>query len=77
MKYFVITGSFRQRTNAMTFQEQIGMKGFHSSLLKNDEGLFRVSVMATDNIESARNEIYRIRKKYPEYADTWLLISEK
>jgi len=45
-----------------------------SELLKNEAGLYRVSVMATDDIISARNEIGRIRSKFPSYSDTWLLI---
>ena len=75
--YFVIIGSFRNKDNALKHQEEIRTKGFTSILLRNEAGLFRVSVKATDDISGARNEIQRIRKNFPEYGDTWLLIRKK
>ncbi len=73
-KYFVIIGSFRDPANAKDHQALIGKDGFTSEVLKNDAGLYRVSVKATDDIVEARGEIGRIRTKFPAYADTWLLI---
>jgi cell division protein FtsN len=73
-KFFVIIGSFRDPENAKEHQALVGRDGFNSEVLKNDAGLYRVSVMATDDILSARNEIGRIRTKFPVYSDTWLLI---
>ncbi len=75
--YFVIIGSFRDKDNAMKYQAQTGEEGFSSLLLKNQEGLYRVSVKSTDEIDVARGEIQRIRKNYPDHADTWLLIRKK
>lgn len=76
-RYFVIIGSFRNKDNALQYQKDIGEKGFSSVLLRNDEGFYRVSVMATDDIETARREIRRIRTSYPEHEDTWLLIRKE
>lgn len=76
-RYFVIIGSFRSKDNAMQYQSDIGEKGFSSVLLRNEEGFYRVSVMATDDIETARREIMRIRAGYPEHEDTWLLIRRR
>ncbi len=45
-------------------------------MLKNDAGLYRVSVMGTDDLIVAREEIGRIRDQFPEYSDTWLLIQK-
>ena len=75
--YFVIIGSFRSQDNARKYQEEIAYDGFTSMLLKNEEGLYRVSVKATDDILTARNEIRNIRSKFNKYNDTWLLISIK
>ncbi len=72
--YFVIIGSFRNKDNAMRYQEDIAGKGFTSVLLRNEAGFYRVSVMGVDDIEDARDEIRRIRKKHDEHRDTWLLI---
>ncbi|MEX0598167.1 MAG: SPOR domain-containing protein [Candidatus Paceibacterota bacterium] len=75
--YFVIIGSFRNPDNAKNFQQQIASDGFTSVLLRNEAGLFRVSVKSTDDLALARTEIRRIRMQYKKYEDTWLLISIK
>ena len=76
-RYFVIIGSFRNPDNAKKYQGQILKKGFSSEILKNEAGLYRVSVMSTDEIEPAREDVRRIWRMFPEYYDTWLLIQKK
>ena len=76
-RYFVIIGSFSNPENAKKYQGQLSGDGFSSEIIKNEAGLYRVSVLATDVIESAREDIRRIRKSFPEYFDTWLLIQKK
>jgi hypothetical protein len=76
-RYFVIIGSFRNSENAKKYQKQILKNGFSSEILKNEAGLYRVSVMATDEIETARDDVRRIRRTFPEYSDTWLLIQKR
>lgn len=73
-KYFVIIGSFRDPVNAKDHQAIVRKDGFESEVLKNDAGLYRVSVRATDDITEARNEVRRIWAKFPKYSDTWMLI---
>jgi len=73
-KYFVIIGSFKDPSNAKEHQAIVKKDGFSSEVLKNDAGLYRVSVMATDDITDARNEVRRIWAKFPGYSDTWMLI---
>jgi len=73
-KYFVIIGSFKDPENAKEHQVLVRKNGFTSEILKNDAGLYRVSVMATDDITAARSEVKRIWTKFPEYSDTWMLI---
>jgi len=76
-RYFVIIGSFRNQDNALEYQKQIITEGFRSEILKNEMGLYRVSVLSTDDVEAAREDIRRIRSIYPKYFDTWLLIQKK
>lgn len=73
-KYFVIIGSFKDPANAKEHQALVRKDGFASEILKNDAGLYRVSVMATDDITDARTEVRRIWAKFPQYSDTWMLI---
>lgn len=75
-RYFVIIGSFRNMDNAVKYQGKILTEGFKSVILRNESGLYRVSVMATDEVVTAREEIGRIRTQFPEYNDTWLLIQK-
>lgn len=76
-RYFVIIGSFKNQDNAQKYQSQILKNGFISEILKNEEGLYRVSVMATNDLKEAINEVKRIWITYPEYYDTWLLVRKK
>lgn len=77
-RYFVIIGSFRSIDNARKHQVDIAVDGFRvSELMRNEAGLYRVSVMATDDVSAARSEIMRIRSRFPKYNDVWLLISIK
>jgi cell division protein FtsN len=73
-KYFVIIGSFKDPANAKEHQAIVKKNGFKSEILKNDAGLYRVSVMSTDDITDARTEVRRIWVKFPQYSDTWMLI---
>lgn len=72
-KYFVIMGSFKVFSNAQKFQEQLRTEGFESQILRNENGLYRLSVYAYKEINEARGKIYFIRKNYPKYNDVWLL----
>lgn len=77
-RYFVIIGSFRSQDNARKHQTDIAMDGFRTSdLMRNEAGLFRVSVLATDDVSAARAEVMRIRSRFPKYNDVWLLISKR
>ncbi len=73
-RYHVIIGSFRFIDNARKHQVMVSNDGFASELLRNESGLYRVSVLSTANVTEARDEIRRIRSSLPKYSDTWLLI---
>lgn len=74
-KYFVIIGSFRDPANARKQQSVVEREGFKSEILKTEEGLYRVSVLATDDVNEARSEVRRIWVMFPQYSDSWMLIS--
>jgi len=76
-RYFVIIGSFRNPENARKYQDQIRKEGFNPDILRTEAGLYRISVMATDDINAAREEIRSIRDRFKIYSDTWLLIQRK
>jgi hypothetical protein len=54
------------------------MDGFRlSDLMRNEAGLYRVSVLATDDVAIARARVLEIRSQFPKYKDVWLLISKR
>lgn len=75
-KYFVIVGSFREPANARKRQSELEREGLRSEILKTEEGLYRISILATDDVNEARSEVRRIWLMFPQYSDTWMLISK-
>lgn len=74
-RYFVILGSFRNPENARKQSAVIENEGFKPEILKTEEGLYRISVMATDDADNARSEVRRIWMMFPRYSDAWMLKS--
>jgi len=74
--YFVIIGSFRERSNADRFSESIVAKGFDPVILLSETGLNRISVDSYANENDARARIMQIRSQFSEHEDTWLLIKK-
>lgn len=74
--YFVIIGSFSSSDNANRYKQELIPQGFVPIVLHSETGYYRVCVNSyTDEME-ARQRIYQIRKDFPQYADTWLLIKK-
>jgi len=73
-KYYVIIGSFRILDNAKNYKNELIKEGFTPVLMKNENGLYRVSVAAYNVESDARNKIAEIRSRYEKYSDVWLLI---
>lgn len=71
--YYVILGSFRVLENAKKQQTQLIKEGFESQILRNEEGLYRVSVSSYNHISVAREKVLQIRKQTPKYHDAWVL----
>ncbi len=74
--YYVIIGSFSEKANADKYMEQMRAKEFVPVLLRNAEGLYRISVYATNSERAARQQIATIRQSHAEHNDVWLLISK-
>ncbi len=72
--YFVIVGSFMERTNAENFMVTLRGQGFSPTILLSEAGFHRVSVDSFEEEAPARARIQHIRTNYPSYHDTWLLI---
>ena len=73
-RYYVIIGSFREFENVRQFNAGLAKDGFKPVILKNENGLFRVSVGAFDDERAARKKITKIRADSDKYDDVWLLV---
>lgn len=74
MRYCVILGSFIKEKNAVNLRSTLMNKGFvRSSIMQNNEGMYRVSAGCFNNDTQAKVELNRIRNAYPQFADAWLL----
>lgn len=75
--YFVIVGSFSNLDNAKKYRETLITEGFTPIILQsNSSGYFRVCVNSYKNEAEARNRVQDIRKNFPKYYDSWLLIKQ-
>lgn len=74
MQYCVIVGSFIYEQNAVNLQSSLMQQGFlGSSIMRNSEGMYRVSTGCSDSHANAWKEVCRIRSEYPQFHDAWLL----
>lgn len=74
LHYCVIVGSFIYEQNAINLRNNLIRQGFlGSSIMRNAQGMYRVSVACNDSHNTAWQEVCRIRQAYPEYKDAWLL----
>lgn len=74
MQYCVIVGSFMYQQNAIRLRNDLMRQGFlGSSVMRNNEGMYRVSLLCSDNWNYAQRELERIRSRYTRFSDAWLL----
>ena len=76
-KYAVIVGSFAIKENARKLRKTLENRGFfHTSIMRNEAGLFRVCAVSFDNESEARESLLNIRNRYSEFQDAWLLYAK-
>jgi len=75
--YFVIVGSFEYLDNAKKYRETLFTEGFTPIILQsNTSGYYRICVNSYKNEMEARTRVHQIRRDFPKYYDSWLLIRE-
>lgn len=63
--YFVITGSFKSRKNALYQADRLKDEGFNPEIVTTDNGFFRVCALSCDNMKTAVNKKDSIIEKFP------------
>lgn len=72
--YYVVVGSFKDKRKAEAFKNNMIAMGFKNSvIMSGEEDMFRVIVASYDSDTTCWEEVFRIRKEYPQYEDTWVL----
>lgn len=70
--FYVVMGSFKNKQKAEALKKKLVTMGFkESSVLRNEDGMYRVSALSTTTHDACWDEVFRIRQKYPQYADAW------
>ncbi len=69
--YYLIAGSFREKSNASNLVHKLQGKGFPSIIVgQTNSGLYMVSYRGYDNLDEAKKEFYKI--KLEENIDSWI-----
>ena len=73
--YYVIVGSFKSKQRAENLRKRLVFMGFkESAILRNENGMYRVTTAPFNTHTDCWNEVFLIRKKYPQFADAWGLV---
>jgi hypothetical protein len=63
--YFVITGSFKSRKNALYQADRLKDEGFEPEIVTTDNGFYRVCALSCDNMKTAVFKKDSIVEKFP------------
>ncbi len=74
--FFIIIGSFSSMDNAKNFRQTLISEGFTPIIVQSETGYYRVTVDSFTGEAAARERLLQIRRDYPKYGDTWLLIKK-
>ena len=70
--YYVIVGSFKSKQRAENLRKRLEFMGFkESAILRNENGMYRVTTASFNTYTDCWNEVFLIRKKYPQFTDAW------
>lgn len=75
-RYNIIVGSFKNEDYAVNLRSKLIKEGYQSIIMRNENGMNRVSIAGFDEEGPARAELLNIRENRPEFADAWLLITK-
>lgn len=76
-EYSVIVGSFIREKRALSLQKEFVRRGYPATrILKNNRGMFQVSLITYTDKEEALDTANQIREEYPQHDDVWLLERE-
>jgi len=74
--YFIIIGSFSSLDNARNFRQSLIVEGFTPVIVQSETGFYRVTIDSFSSESQARSRLLQVRRDYPKYSDTWLLIKK-
>ena len=70
-KYNIVVGSFSNKANAERLQATLNQEGYNALVAMNENNMFRVVAISSDEFNSARDNIQTIRNRF---SDAWVLI---
>lgn len=75
-KYYVITGSYRERVNAVKKQQILAAAGYESEIISFYNGFHAIGAGATDHVAEALASLKDMQANRLCPADGWILMNE-
>ena len=75
-KYYVITGSYRERANALKKQRSLSDAGYESEIISFYNGFHAIGAGATDHVAEALSLLKELLGKKLCPTDAWILVNE-
>ena len=73
-KYFVIVNSYTIPEYAREKSKEWSKKGFKPRvIMRNMDGYYRLAIQSFDDYSDAMAAALKLRKKYPEFKDAWVM----
>ena len=70
--YYLVTGSFSEKTNAVNYKNSMNTKGFNAEVIRSDFYHYKVSIYSSTDKNEALDSLNKI-KKINEFESAWLL----
>jgi hypothetical protein len=74
LKFLIIAGSFKVKTNAINFSNEIKSLGYEGSVIMNPDNFYLVSIKSDSNLRKAEEHVYLYRQKLK--IPVWIYVRE-
>ncbi len=76
-KYYIVIGSFSNKSNAERLSEEVSLKGFAAEQIPFRNGYTAVGLSGTDDVVEIRRSLNEVRRQDFCPKGVWVLVNEK
>jgi nucleoid DNA-binding protein len=70
--HYLVAGSFKRRTNALTLSQELEREGYDTRILESENGMYRVSMYSSGNRSESLRMLRQVRAE-KNSSDIWML----